>query len=433
MTGQPMSAVRALSARRVTPTVATMLLLGVLSLAATAAAQEAPPPPKPHGPALFAEPGFMTSALDWADRFSSDGESSDGKKGFYPKVGGMITGAGWLAIGPGYRTRLFDDRAVIDALAQVSLRGYLSADASVEVPLLLDGRLAVGAEALWQDSTQVNYFGLGPDSSRDLRSQYRLQTLNVVGYGRYRPERWLALSGRFGWLDGPSVASATGPFNRDYLDAQATFPNDPAMTIAEKPQFFHSEVAVTADTRDYPGHPTRGALYRASVGVYADRDLDAFSLRRYELEGAQFIPLFNDAWIIALHGWGVFSDPDAGHEVPFYLTPSLGGANTLRGYPNYRFHDRHLLLASAESRWPLFQHIDAAVFLDSGTVAANVADLGFDKTTYGVGFRVHSHSATTARVDIARGREGWQVLLRLNDPFNLRRLARWSAAVPFAP
>ena len=63
---------------------------------------------------------------------------------------------------------------------------------------------------------------------------------------------------------------------------------------------------------------------------------------------------------------------------------------TLRGYSNYRFHDRHLLLASAESRWPIFVHLDGAVFVDAGTVVAHVGDLGFDKTVYGFGLRLHA-------------------------------------------
>jgi hypothetical protein len=120
-------------------------------------------------------------------------------------------------------------------------------------------------------------------------------------------------------------------------------------------------------------------------------------------------------------------------QVPFYMMPSLGGANTLRGYSNYRFHDRHLLLASAESRWPIFAHVDAAAFVDSGTVAARAEDLGLDKVVYGFGMRVHSHSSTTARVDVVHTDEGWKVMFRSSDPFNLARLKRWTAAVPFVP
>ena len=96
----------------------------------------------------------------------------------------MISGAGWISAGPAYRWSLFDGRAFADVSATVSWRAYLKANAVFELPLLADGRLAAGVQALWQDSTQVNYFGLGPDSSEDLRSQYRLQTMNVATYAR---------------------------------------------------------------------------------------------------------------------------------------------------------------------------------------------------------------------------------------------------------
>src|SRR5207253_126490 len=83
---------------------------------------------------------------------------------------------------------------------------------------------------------------------------------------------------------------------------------------------------------------TGGGLYRAAVAQYSDRDYGQFSFRRYEVEGLRFVALKGDAWIVALHGWGVFSQTTGGNEVPFYMAPSLGGNNTLRGYRDYRFH-----------------------------------------------------------------------------------------------
>jgi outer membrane protein assembly factor BamA len=228
------------------------------------------------------------------------------------------------------------------------------------------------------------------------------------------------------------VSSATGPFKRDYLDVQTVFPDEPGVSEPNA-DFLHTQISVTADTRDYPGRPTRGSHYRASTAAYSDMRVGAYSFRRYELEGLKLVPLLDGAVILALRGWSVFSDTRAGGKVPFYLLPSLGGANTIRGFANYRFHDRHLLLANVESRWPLFQHVDAAVFVDAGTVAARVKDLGFDKTAYGFGLRVHSHMSTTARVDIAHGAEGWQVVFRLDDVFRLSRRSQWTAAVPFVP
>jgi hypothetical protein len=343
----------------------------------------------------------------------------------------MISGAGWISAGPGVRTDLFGGHAKADAHALISWRGYLKAGASLEFPLLYGGRLAAGTEALWQDSLQVNYFGLGPDSSEALRSQYRLQTTNIVGYARYRPERWLAISARVGWIDRPSVSSATGFFRPDYLDAQTTFPADPAMSLDQQPQFLHWGADITADSRDYADHPTKGGLYRVSAGGYAS-DPDRFGFRRYEAEGLQAFPFFDRLWVVVVRGWGVFSD----HEptaIPFYLMPSLGGGHSLRGYSNYRFHDRHLLLGTAESRLAIWPHLDAAVFVDAGTVAAHVEDLGFDKQVYGLGLRVHTHSATVGRLDVAHTDEGWQVMFRSYDPLNLKRLKKWTAAMPFVP
>jgi outer membrane protein assembly factor BamA len=176
-----------------------------------------------------------------------------------------------------------------------------------------------------------------------------------------------------------------------------------------------------------------GGVYRAVAAVYSDRDDGRFSFRRYELEGAQFIPLSPVRWTLALHGWSVFSDTTGSSEVPSYMLPSLGGSTTLRSFSDYRFHDRHLLLASVESRWALFEHVDAVLFADAGGVASRVRDLGLKETSIGAGVRVHVRSTTIGRLDVAHGREGWRVLMRLNDPFRLNRLTRRNAAIPFVP
>lgn len=162
-------------------------------------------------------------------------------------------------------------------------------------------------------------------------------------------------------------------------------------------------------------------------------DLHQFSFRRYEAEGLQILPIVGERWVLALHGWGVFSDTSAGNSAPFYMLPSLGGGNTLRGYHDYRFHDRQLLVANAESRWALFTHVDAAAFVDAGNVAARVGDLNLDKTSYGAGLRVHSRTSTLVRLDVAHSREGWHLALKLSDPFRLARRSVRATVLPFVP
>jgi outer membrane protein assembly factor BamA len=137
--------------------------------------------------------------------------------------------------------------------------------------------------------------------------------------------------------------------------------------------------------------------------------------------------------VLAFHGWLVGSRTAQGHSVPFYLEPSLGGHNTLRGVTDYRFHDRNMLLATAEARLALFDHVDGALFVDAGNVGPRVRDLDLAKRAYGVGVRIHSYRATFGRFDVAHGAEGWRFLFRLNDPIHLSRLSKRTAAAPFAP
>src|SRR4029453_15269623 len=147
-------------------------------------APQAPPATTPQQPAgLMSEPGFLSSAIGFANQFSDRDDSQ--KSGFYPELSNMITGSGWLAIGPGYR-RYFgkDDLTMFDVSAGGAWHLYKMGQARLERQQLAGGHLTVGTQVMWQDNTQVNYFGIGPDVSDDDRSQYQMQSTDIVGYAR---------------------------------------------------------------------------------------------------------------------------------------------------------------------------------------------------------------------------------------------------------
>jgi surface antigen Omp85-like protein len=411
---------------------AILLCTGVLFLQPVAA-QEAPRPiDRNSPPGLLAEPKPLTTALDMAGRFLGDREG-EGADGFYPVMKTGVSGAGWITVGPGYRRHVLDKKAVVDGSASYSWRGYRTAQATFESVDLAGGRIVLGSQALYQDLTQLQHFGLGPDSQYENRADYRLRTADIVGYGKYRPTRWLAFVGGVGRLASARISPSSGHFDRNFPDAQLLFAADPGFNVAKQPSFIHSDISATADNRDYPGHPSTGGLYRVAVSRYTDRDLRAFSFDRREFEALHYIPVVHHRWTLALHGWTVISDANAAQQIPVYFLPSLGGTTTLRSYADYRFHDRNLLLVSAESRWALFRHIDAAVFIDAGSVAPRFRDLDLRRRSYGVGLRAHNHVSTSMRLDVAHGEEGWRLLFRLNEPFRLIRLNHHTAPVPFVP
>jgi hypothetical protein len=382
---------------------------------------------------LLAEPGFIRRAMNRADHELT--QSGEPKDGFYPELGNMITGSGWIAAGPGYRHHLLDGQAVVNVSAAVSWKFYKMAQGRFELPHLAKDHLTVGSQVIYQDLLQVNYFGLGNDSLKSNRSGYRLDETDVLGYATVRTTPWLSVNGRFGWIHQAELSTMTG-WSVSYPNTLSVFSDATAPGLSQQPAFLHGDVSLAADTRDYPGHPTRGGLYRVTGTSYSDRTYGKYSFRRYEAEAAQFVPLVEGKWVLAFRAWEVFSDTPTGNRVPFYLMPSLGGKNTLRGYRDYRFHDRDMQVFNAESRWGLFTHVDAAVFVDTGKVASVASDLDFRhmRTSYGAGLRMHTRTSTVGRLDIGHSTEGWRVVFKINDPFKRSTLSGGrTEVIPFVP
>ena len=395
------------------------------------ASASSPPPAPAASDSYLSEPHAIRKSVDWAVGLFGE-DDGGGKRGFYPELSNMHAGAGWLSIGPGYRQYLFNDQMFVDGSAAVSWHLYKMVQGRAEAPSLASGRVTVGVQAMWQDQTQVNYFGTGADSLEDDRSQYQIKTTDVVSYATLRAKDWLSLDGSFGWLREPRLEAPDGTFLPDLPNTLILFAGEPGVT-GPQPDFLYSGVAVTADTRDYKNHPTSGGLYRVGLTTYADQNDSLFSFTEYEAEALQLVPVVGRRWILAFRGWMVLTGVPEGHEVPIYLQPSIGGNNTLRSYHSYRFHDLNSLTVNGESRWALFDHLDLAAFFDAGNVADRASDLDLAKTSYGLGLRLHTTRATFARVDVANGAEGWRVLFRTSEPLRLGRVSRRISNVPFAP
>jgi len=378
---------------------------------------------------LVQEPDPIRRVVVIFDRRFNFGEVDSGP---YAVVGKMIPGAGWISAGPGYRRWYARDHVFIDTSAEISWHAYKTVQGRFELPRLAGGKLLAGSQVRWQDFTQVAYFGEGPSSIRSNQSRYAIQSKIVGGYATFHPLRTLAFNVEAGWLQ-PSIGAPGGSFRSGFPDTRALFGADPLYALRDQPTFFTRATSITWDTRDFPGHPTAGSVYRGAVTSFSDRGAGLFNFSLYEAEAARVTAVGRTGAVLILHGWAVGTDAAGDQVVPFYLQPSLGGLNTLRGYTDYRFHDRDLLLFNLEARIPLMTHVDGAAFADFGNVASQFRVLNLRKHSYGAGLRLHSRRQTMARLDVARSSEGWMFLLRLDDPFGLTRLSRQTATAPFVP
>jgi hypothetical protein len=394
-----------------------------------AAAQDVPstPPSATEPQGLVAEPGVITRAALFVDRQLSRGDLSNG---FYWDFRGMIPGAGWISGGPAYRHWYAGDKVFIDGSTSISWRRYKAAQARFELPALLRSRFALGTQVRWSDYSQIDHFGIGPATLERDRTEYGLRSKHGAAYATLRPARWMGLSAEVGWLK-PTVMAASGAFLRNLPSTRDAFAHDPAIARADTTTFVPKEVSLTIDVRDFPMHPTRGVLLRAAAARYDDRDVGLFTFKRYESEAAAFLSIGGGRVVLAVHGLAVATDTASGQMVPFYLQPSLGGSNSLRSYKDYRFHDRNMLLANAEARIALWTHMDLALFADAGNVAAQRRDLDLARQSFGAGLRLHTRRVTFARLDAARGDEGWRAVLRLTDPLDLSRVSKRAPVAPF--
>jgi outer membrane protein assembly factor BamA len=127
----------------------------------------------------------------------------------------------------------------------------------------------------------------------------------------------------------------------------------------------------------------------------------------------QLIPVLRGNWVFDLSLRASTTTAADGDTVPFFLMPTLGGGSALRGYGNYRFRDRNALLFTAEYRWYAQEFVEMALFYDAGKVERRRADLDFDglKSNVGIGLRLHTPGTTLARLELARGNEGFRLII----------------------
>jgi outer membrane protein assembly factor BamA len=144
-----------------------------------------------------------------------------------------------------------------------------------------------------------------------------------------------------------------------------------------------------------------------------------YSFQRLDLEADQYFGFFNDQHVIALRGKVEATEPWSGQQVPFYLEPTLGGPDDLRGYRAFCFCDRNALVLNSEYRWNLVGSLAMALFVDAGQVYDKWEQINLRNlhTHYGFGFRVKTGNAVFMRIDTGFSHEGVAVWARFNNIF----------------
>ena len=338
-----------------------------------------------------------------------------GVAGFRVKFGGLVSGSGF-ALGPEYLRRdLADGGVIVRASASASAKRYQLFDVQLTFPKLARQRLFVDLYSVHRNFPGVNYYGPGPDSRKTGRSNFRLEDTAYALTAGAKPVRHLSVGGTLGYLQ-VNVGPGTDP---RFVSTEKIFAPASTPGIDRQSDFLRNGLFAQYDYRDNPGGPRKGGNYLFRYTWNSDRALDLHSFRRMDLEVQQYIPFYNLRRVIALRGKSILTYAGSGQRVPFYLQPTLGGSEDLRGFRPFRFYDDNLVALNAEYRWESFSGLDMALFADGGKVFPrraqwNLKDLEADA---GFGFRFNVRNSVFMRIDVGFSHEGFQLWLKFNNVF----------------
>jgi len=106
----------------------------------------------------------------------------------------------------------------------------------------------------------------------------------------------------------------------------------------------------------------------------------------------------------------VLSRVSQNHVIPFYLQPTVGGADfdsrvSLRGYPDYRFRGGDAAFLQFNYSLPVWGPIEALTFYDAGTAGPSASQLSLNqyRQDAGVGANIRFAGAVVAQSWLAMG------------------------------
>jgi len=259
-----------------------------------------------------------------------------------------------------------------------------------------ESTLILNLYAFHTSLNQVTYYGIGPDTSLADRAYFGMRETvtginadKLLKYGFHLlgevNGRWPEIGGRHG-QSSPSIEQLYSEANTPGLTTQPGF-----LQFGEGLQY-----------RNHVG----GLGKDASLGVNADLDYGVhfqqfiaagnseFSFRRLTIDVTNDLhllkkytpkngsPTSEQIGTLELHGWLAESITPAGHFVPFYFQPTLGGGDidkerNLASFADYRFRAPNALLLRAQYEQPLpkISFLGVVFRAETGKVANSRGDI----------------------------------------------------------
>jgi outer membrane protein assembly factor BamA len=315
-----------------------------------------------------------------------------------PVIGGFPADSGFALGAQASRTRIAGPVGA-HVKGVVSVKKYQLYEGGLDVPEL--GRwLSLAVVGRYRIFPQDAFWGLGPNTKPADRANYLYEDLDT-GVTLSTSIRKFRAGTEAGYTE---INTGRGRDTR--------YPSIPE-SLQSQPRFVHVGAFVEYDTYDEEGDPHDGSKLRFAWTTYASY------LDRFTVDLRRFIPI-GESDRLGLRLQSQFTHSSlASSELPFFLLPTAGGTNTVRGFNQYRFRDRNALVMNAEYRRPLNAFLDAVAFVDAGRVFSRPENIGLQHLhpSAGIGARIKFGSRVFFGVDLGISSETKRLWFRSEQMF----------------
>ena len=298
------------------------------------------------------------------ERGLGDGlESGKGANGWQLVLGGMRSGQG-MSVGVGYRRfDIWRERLDYRVTARGTPQLAFLLDFELDFASISSERFEVVYEV--RELAPDGLLRPGRDSLESNRTSYLFDDLSTDLVAGFEPFANFSAGLTAGWL-----GIHTGSGKRGGVPStEEVFTSETTPGLGQDTDFFRWGGFVAYDWRDSRSGARSGGFYGARFREYNDVNENLYGFKQGEFDFQQYFPYFNETRVVAFRVMAIVSFAENGQRLPFYLQPTLGGNDDLRGFQRYRFYDDNAIFASVEHRWHAFTGLEMAVFADAGKVS----------------------------------------------------------------
>jgi hypothetical protein len=332
------------------------------------------------------------------------------------QVGGLPTGGGF-SLGPRYvRRDWLREHLISDTYLVGSTKKWYKGQSTLNLVGLMDNHIEFDASGAYQNAASMPYYGEGSNSIKHNRSDFRSEftSAHLGGKAHLLNQRVTAGYAVGGLLVNVGPGDLGGWPSTDKLFNAANTPG-----LEKQSNFVTGTSKVAADFTTPSFSNPKGLTLEAQDTQFWDQSGNSSSFHLLQTQATYYLPFLNGMRTLAFRARNETAFHADGQQVPFYLQPTLGGPNDLRGYERYRFYDNGASVLSGEYKWSVAGSLELAVFGDGGNVYSRpgligVRDLRGDG---GFGVRFKNKQQEIMRFDVGVSPEGVKVWFVFNNAF----------------